>query len=155
MDLLFIAVAVFSCQTGVLDLLLEESLRSWNPEKHFLLTAMTFLKSIFYMRNFDKYSTAPNEVAKALFLNDKEAYLKRVAQSVEESLTRVYDAPEPGCLITFTEPKPAHYNLRLDILGAAQEGGDDVPVDMGKETFYDASNEVYLRYSFPFAALFI
>lgn len=95
------------------------------------------------MRNFDKYAAVPNEEAKSLFQNDKEAYLRRVGRSVDESLARLYEAPEPGCLITFTEPKPAHYNLRLDILGSSAESGEDTTPDAKSGQFYDASNEVF------------
>jgi hypothetical protein len=106
---------------------------------------MTFLKGVFYMKSFGKYPVVPNEAAKTLLHSDKDAYLKKISSCVAESLTRVYDAPEPGCLVTFTEPKPAHYNLRLDILGAAAP--DDAPGGEGGATadsqdhHYDASNE--------------
>lgn len=95
------------------------------------------------MRNFDKYSALPNLEAKNLFTSDKEAYLIKVSECVESSLSRVYDTPEPGCLLIFTEPKPAHYNLRLEIIGAPTETGEDVPTDDAPTmAFYDASNEV-------------
>lgn len=95
------------------------------------------------MKSFDKYPVVPNEEAKALLTSDKEAYLKKIETSVQESLSRVYDAPKPGCLITFTEPKPAHFNLRLDILGAAaSEDAEEEPMTGLSENFYDASNEV-------------
>jgi hypothetical protein len=110
---------------------------------------MTFLKGIFYMKSFGKYPVVPNEAAKTLLHSDKDAYLKKISSCVAESLTRVYDAPEPGCLVTFTEPKPAHYNLRLDILGAApDDSGAGLDTEGGgegtdsHEHFYDASNEV-------------
>lgn len=37
-------------QTGELDL--PWALPEWNPDKHFLVTVLTFLKKIFYMKDF-------------------------------------------------------------------------------------------------------
>lgn len=151
----------------MLDLRLEETLREWNPEKHFLVTAMTFLKGIFYLKSFEKFPVVANEEARKILDTDKELYLQKVERCVAESLERMYEPPEPGCLIVFTEPKPAHYNLRVKIFGAdagaaessMDENGDNDRAPEEAETgveggatgtpafatpskFYDASNEV-------------
>ena len=56
-----------SCnQTGRLDLKLDESLKEWIPEKHFLLNALTFLKKIFYMKTFSNFPIVPNQSARQL-----------------------------------------------------------------------------------------
>ena len=38
------------------------------PEKHFIVTALTYLKFIFYMKSFDSYSVVQNEVARKLLV---------------------------------------------------------------------------------------
>ena len=52
--------------TGSLDLKMDESLREWQPERHFIVTAVTFLKRIFYMKDYDGFGRVANEDAKAL-----------------------------------------------------------------------------------------
>jgi hypothetical protein len=131
---------------------MEDTLREWSPEKHFLLTAMTFLKGIFYMKNFDKFPNVPNGEALACLKTDKEQFIARISKCVQDSLGRLYEPVEPGCLLVFTEPKPAHYNLRLNILNST--GVEDPAMSTPSETkgsettksrsgtFYDASNDV-------------
>jgi ubiquitin-protein ligase len=50
--------------TGALDLSVEESLGTWSPDKHFLVTALTFLKRIFYMKEWEDFSRIANPEAK-------------------------------------------------------------------------------------------
>lgn len=45
------------------------------------------------------------------FDTNKEEFLRRVQQTVDESLTRVYDIPPPTNPLIFTEPKPAHQEM--------------------------------------------
>jgi ubiquitin-protein ligase len=52
--------------TGLLDLTVDESLKEWQPDKHFIVTAVTFLKKIFYMKDYDGFTRFANEGAKAL-----------------------------------------------------------------------------------------
>lgn len=52
--------------TGSLDLRIDEYLKQWQPERHFIVTAITFLKRIFYMKSYDNFSSVPNEEAKLL-----------------------------------------------------------------------------------------
>jgi len=55
---------------GVLDLQVEESLKNWNPEKHFIATVIAFVKKIFYLKSFEAYSSSlsafPNQEALSL-----------------------------------------------------------------------------------------
>lgn len=143
-----------SQQTGVLDLRAEESLKEWIPEKHFCVTALIFLKKIFYMKTFDHFSSVGNEEARQLFVNDKDSFLEKIRDAVQKSLLRVYDKQDSDCSICFSKPIPAHDIIRQSILGdslsAADEGKEfTVPAtdqDCGNVTkrldFYDASNEV-------------
>lgn len=52
--------------TGILDLTCDESLKEWQPEKHFIVTAITFLKRIFYMKSYDGIQRIANEKARQL-----------------------------------------------------------------------------------------
>lgn len=52
--------------TGLLDLRIDEYLQQWQPERHFIVTALTFLKRIFYMKSYDNFSSVPNEEARTL-----------------------------------------------------------------------------------------
>jgi ubiquitin-protein ligase len=151
----YIPIVKSLLQTGALDLKTEDTLREWHPEKHFLVTAMTFLKGIFYMKTFDRYSRVPNEDARALLVGDKEQYLRKVMKCVQDSMGRIYDAPPAGCLIAFTEPKPAHYALRLNIIGVDNSEGDGSRSadENSRDQFYDASNDVGLL-SFLFLLAF-
>lgn len=136
--------------TGRLDLKVDESMQSWQPEKHFIVTALTFIKKIFYCKTFDTYSTPSNESAKrmydffhnqsmsnfmcfhnARFDEDKGAFLQRVEIEVRESLKRVHAQQQSACTLLFTEPKPAHDLIRDKILGkiAEAEGVVDAKSD--------------------------
>ncbi len=52
--------------TGKLDLKVDEVLREWQPERHFIVTAITFLKKIFYMKSFANFESVANEDARSL-----------------------------------------------------------------------------------------
>lgn len=53
-------------ETGILDLTVDESLREWQPDKHFIVTAVTFLKKIFYLKDYDGFQRFANPAAKSL-----------------------------------------------------------------------------------------
>jgi ubiquitin-protein ligase len=52
--------------TGELCLTTEETLKEWNPDKHFIITAITFLKKSFYAKSYDGYAHVPNEEARQM-----------------------------------------------------------------------------------------
>ena len=54
--------------SGVLDLSKadEAFAEAWDQEKHFILTAMTYAKKIFYARAFEKTEAIANKEAKVL-----------------------------------------------------------------------------------------
>jgi len=55
--------------SGNLDLKVEDSLKNWNPDKHFIATVLTFVKKIFYLKSFESYSSLsafPNPEAASL-----------------------------------------------------------------------------------------
>lgn len=49
--------------SGVLDLKIDPLLQAWQPERHFIVTAITFLKKIFYMKSYDQFQPSPNPTA--------------------------------------------------------------------------------------------
>lgn len=144
-----------SFQTGVLDLRVEESLKEWIPEKHFCVTALIFLKKIFYMKSFESFQSVGNEAARQLFKDDKDAFLENIRSAVKDSLSRIYDKQNNDCSICFSKPIPAHDTIRDSILGGSESDGDKPKVIDAilsdtkgsinvtkKLPFYDASNEV-------------
>jgi len=102
--------------TGRLELTADEALREWHPERHFIVTAITFLKKAFYTKSYDSFTKCPNSEAKALFQHDQDEFLRRVSACVTESQHRVFDMQNASCPLVFTEPKPAHEDLIRDIL---------------------------------------
>jgi ubiquitin-protein ligase len=53
--------------TGKLDLKADEGFRSgWNPDKHFLIHIIVYIKKIFFLRSYDSYPKVINEEAKQL-----------------------------------------------------------------------------------------
>ncbi|CAN0048196.1 unnamed protein product [Ectocarpus sp. 12 AP-2014] len=104
--------------TGELDL--RSVFPEWLPGKHYMVTALTYLKKVFYMKDFS-FPRPANPEAQALFQNDKRGFLERVEACVRESQETVYENEE-GSSLRFTEPKPAHDKLRKKILGTDQAG---------------------------------
>ncbi|CAM9326279.1 unnamed protein product [Hapterophycus canaliculatus] len=102
--------------TGELDL--RSVFPEWVPGTHFMVTALTYLKKVFYMKDFS-FPQPANPEAQALFQEDKRGFLEKVEACVRESQEAVYENEE-GSSLRFTEPKPAHDKLREKILGTDQ-----------------------------------
>ena len=116
--------------TGEVDL--SSAFPEWDPSKHFLVTALTYVKRIFYVRDYeglsdDERGRLPNQDALLLFQSDIDGYRRRVLECVRESQRSVY-LNEPGCTISFKKEDSNHEALR----GMMKErfgGGDDAPSD--------------------------
>jgi ubiquitin-protein ligase len=52
--------------TGRLDIGVDEAFKEWLPDRHFLVSALIFIKKIFYMKNYNQFSRIPNPEAKNL-----------------------------------------------------------------------------------------
>jgi ubiquitin-protein ligase len=52
--------------TGRLDLKQDESMKEWHPDRHSILTAITFIKKIFYMNSYSEFPVVANEEARSL-----------------------------------------------------------------------------------------
>jgi len=101
-------------RTGEVDI--HAAYPDWDPSKHFLVTVLTYMKRIFYVKDYDDLSEEeqlrlPNQEALRLFKSDPEAYGRRVLECVRESQRSVY-LNDPGCTIQFSEEASVHEQLR-------------------------------------------
>lgn len=90
----------------------------WDPQKHFLITLLVFLKKIFYLKSFDDCHDVPNKEALQLYHSAREEYLLRVEECVADAAANLNRMPAE-CPLVFTEPKAAHKALRDRIFGAS------------------------------------
>lgn len=96
------------------ELDLKPKFPQWDPELHYMVAVLTYLKGIFYMKDFPGLLQVANGVALDMFRHDPENYLNKVEDSVDESLTNVYNN-EQGSTIRFTKHNPVHDNLRQEL----------------------------------------
>ena len=94
-------------QTGVLDI--RSAYPSWDPSRHYLVTVLTYLKKIFYSKNFA--DAKANTEAIALAETAPDAYRKKVDHCVRESQKNMYNNEE-NSTAKFTEEIVAHRVLR-------------------------------------------
>ncbi|EWM29462.1 ubiquitin-conjugating enzyme domain-containing protein [Nannochloropsis gaditana] len=103
-------------QTGELDL--HTFYPQWDPERHFIVTVLTLLKKIFYLKpsDYDSLIVGPgkptpfNPEAARLYVENHAEYLRRVESCVAASQEDVFVARD-GSLFQFTEPLPLHGTL--------------------------------------------
>ena len=95
-------------ETGELDV--KVAYPKWDPHRHYLVTVLTYLKKIFYMKNYGDNATA-NIEARDLSQNDPIAYRRNVDKCVRESLRCIY-MNEPGCTVKFVEEGVPQETLR-------------------------------------------
>ncbi|KAL3822359.1 hypothetical protein ACHAXA_001736 [Cyclostephanos tholiformis] len=117
--------------TGEVDL--KSAFPEWDPSRHFLVTALTYVKRIFYVKDYEGLSDEerlrlPNQEAFRLFQSDHDGYRRRVLECVKESQKSVY-LNEPGCTMKITKEDSKHDAMRA-MMKERFCGGD-----------YDASNE--------------
>jgi ubiquitin-protein ligase len=106
----------------------------WDPSKHFLVTALTYVKRIFYVKDYDALTKdeshlLPNQDALNFFQTDQAGYRRRVQECVKESQRSVF-LNEPGCTINFNE-EAKHHELLRNMLkerfgGENEDNEDDV-----------------------------
>jgi len=94
-------------ETGELDV--QSAYPEWDPSRHYLVTVLTYLKKIFYAKNFA--DARANVEAKSLAESDPQAYKKKVEECVHESQKKVY-VNDKGSTAQFTEESVAHRVLR-------------------------------------------
>ena len=116
-------------ETGKMALVMDGMImREWDPTKNFLSTALSCVKRMFHAQNFEKIEpgTAPNEYARQLFDEDREAFNTEVLKSVDKSLEALKKAPQVSNPFKFSTPLPAHEFLRQTLVG-------DLIEERGKE----------------------
>lgn len=101
-------------KTGEIDMTIPYP--EWKPHKHFLVTVLTYIKKIFYIKDFSELSEEdkqrlPNQEAYNMFLTDQEGYRRRVAECVKEAQRSTYTSI-PGSTIRFTEEESQHRIMR-------------------------------------------
>ena len=101
-------------ETGLVDITVAYP--KWDPSKHFLVTVLTYVKRIFYVKDYkemtpDEQQRLPNQDALRLFQTDSEGYRRRVQECVRESQRSCY-LNDPGCTIRFSEEDAVHGVLR-------------------------------------------
>lgn len=95
-------------ETGQLDV--QSAYPEWDPHRHYLVTVLTYLKKIFYMKSYGDDAIA-NVEARNLSRSNPAEYRKNVERCVRESQRSVY-LNEPGCTARFTEENVCHEILR-------------------------------------------
>jgi hypothetical protein len=124
-----------------LDLIQDENLKLWNPEKHFILSALTFLKKIFYLKDYDSFQYVSNENARNLFNNNKNQFIENAQNFVRQSIDSVYDDQHKLCTLIFTEPKPAHELVRENLLGENNNNNNNENNDSLKSCYHDIDDD--------------
>jgi ubiquitin-protein ligase len=92
---------------GRLDL--ESAYPRWDPSRQYLVTALTFLKKIFYAKSFT--DARANLEAKEMSINDPQKYHENVEDCVRESQRHVFVNPDESTA-RFTEEQLSHRVLR-------------------------------------------
>mmetsp|Transcript_20799 Transcript_20799/g.29194 ORF Transcript_20799/g.29194 Transcript_20799/m.29194 type:complete len:85 (+) Transcript_20799:1-255(+) len=62
----------------------KSSYPRWDPQRHYLVTILPFLKNIFYMKNFGD-DNVENPEALKLSKNKKEEYEKKINSCVKQN----------------------------------------------------------------------
>jgi ubiquitin-protein ligase len=94
-------------KTGELDI--KSAYPTWDPSRHYLVTVLTYLKKIFYSKNFTDAHANPQ--AKELAESNPDTYRQKVEECVRESQKNVY-VNEEGSTTQFTEEQVSHRVLR-------------------------------------------
>jgi len=106
-------------ETGELDI--RSAIPTWDPNQHFMVTVLTFVKKIFYMKDFTALRRPANQEAKMIFDTDKVEFKRRVDQCVIASQETVYDDPH-NSPVAFKQPSAAHEALQTAILNMGSDG---------------------------------
>jgi ubiquitin-protein ligase len=94
-------------KSGELDI--RSAYPSWDPSRHYLVTVLTYLKKIFYSKNFS--DAKANMQAKTMAVDDPDGYRKQVDACVRESQKEVF-VNDAECTARFTEEEVSHRVLR-------------------------------------------
>mmetsp|Transcript_20193 Transcript_20193/g.52797 ORF Transcript_20193/g.52797 Transcript_20193/m.52797 type:complete len:308 (-) Transcript_20193:249-1172(-) len=106
-------------ETGELDI--RSAIPTWDPNQHFMVTVLTFVKKIFYMKDFTALRRPANREAKMIFDTDKVEFKRRVDHCVIASQETVYD-DQNNSPLAFHQPSAAHDALHTAVLNMGSDG---------------------------------
>ena len=123
--------------TGELDV--KSAYPEWDPTRHYVVTVLTFLKKIFYIKDgFEGYETPKNANAARAYANDAPEFLREVESCVRESGEKyaLFDVTKDAA-DNDTNPDATVRSLRfverdddeLDAFHDVLAGGPDDPED--------------------------
>jgi ubiquitin-protein ligase len=101
------------------ELELHSAFPRWDPSAVWNHSVLTFVKKIFYLKDFAvefPYSDAANEMWKR---DDKREYLHNASKCVQESLERRYANADPASSIRMAPPMQQHEALRQKLVARA------------------------------------
>ena len=104
------------------ELELHNAFPNWDPSQHFNVSVLTFIKRIFYLRDFH-VEFPYNATANDHWRDDKATFLEEAAKCVQESLERRHEN-EPGSSIRMMPPVPQHDQLRIRLNSAVATDTD-------------------------------
>ena len=99
--------------TGVLDL--KSAYPTWDPHRHYLVTVLTYLKKIFYLKSFPGAfgdDAVVHPAARDLAVSNPAEYRRRVDQCVQDSQRAVFANDGEGSTAKFSEDEVCHQILR-------------------------------------------
>jgi len=96
-------------EQGILDL--TAAYTKWDPHRHYLVTVLTFLKKIFYIKNYGDGASA-NLEARELSRSHPAEFKRNVVKCVKESQRGLF-INEPGSSMVFKEENECHVALRM------------------------------------------
>ena len=103
-------------ETGELNI--KIAYPTWDPQKHYLITLLTHLKKIFYVKSYDVAFSIESDIGNQKALHDwrenKQEYSRNVNRCVKESQSLIYaDAPESRySTLSFQRDAPEYQILR-------------------------------------------
>jgi ubiquitin-protein ligase len=95
------------------ELDLQSAFPVWDPHKHYLVTVLTYLKKIFYTKDFSSATTVVNPEAKELATNQPAEFRRKVQQCVQQCTSddMLYDNLE-GSTAVIKPDKPEYEAFR-------------------------------------------
>lgn len=94
---------------------------TWSPQNHYLVTILTFLKKIFYTKDWSS-SSAFNLEAKALAIQNPNLYRKMVDQCVAQSQETMFDNFK-GSTAIIKEDQPVYATFRYLLKSKVHDAG--------------------------------
>jgi len=98
------------------ELDLQSAFPVWDPQKHYLVTVLTYLKKIFYTKDFSTATKAANPEAQDLAINAPEVFRKKIQECVRQSTSDdiLFDNLEGSTAVI--KPDKSEYELFRNLL---------------------------------------